>query len=188
MNRELSVSELKQIDKAIDADFESTVLPAEHLYAARWALLNSAEEVMRLYMQMAAAKETEAEREAEQEKLNIETDLYKFRLHHALALCARRLPNQEKSGIHKIGYDEFSCSLDLLLKKAAEYSDATRIMWSAFSGRSKIRPDRETDLYNVNVEPRLNAYGVLDVLLAGDQTAPNAALHAGYQTRRRSLA
>jgi hypothetical protein len=91
MSRELSKSELKEIDKAIDADFESTVLPAGDLYAARWALLTAGEDFMRLAMQMAAMKETNAEREAEQEKLNVETDLYKYRLQNALALCARRL-------------------------------------------------------------------------------------------------
>jgi hypothetical protein len=99
MGQQLSKSELKQLDKAIDANFELTALPAEHLYAARWALLRTGEDCMRLFMQEAAVKETAAEWEAEQDKVSIETDLYKYRLQHALALCSRRLPEVEKSGI-----------------------------------------------------------------------------------------
>jgi hypothetical protein len=180
MGQELSESELKQIDKAIDANFESTALPANHLYAARWTLLNIGEERMRLAMQLAAVQETEAEREAEQERVNIETDLYKYRLQHALALCARRLPKVEKNGIHKIkiGGDEFSCALDLLFRKAAEYSEATRIMWPAFSGHSKICHDQESNCYDVTFEPRLGAYGVLDLLLARDQVPPRNPYNA----------
>ena len=169
--RELSKSELKQIDKAIDANFELTALPAKHLYAARWALLRSGEDCMRLAMQKAAEKETEAEREADQESLNVETDLYKYRLQHALALCARRLPKVEKNGLHKIGDDEL-CARYLLFEKATEYSYATRIMWSAFLGHSKVCHDQETDRYNVIFQPRFAAYGVLDHLLVRDEDPP----------------
>jgi hypothetical protein len=171
MSRELSIPELKQLDLTIDANFEQSALPAQDLYAARWALLTAGENCMRWAMHKAAAKETNTELEAELESTNIEVDLYKYRLQHSLALCARRLPKVERNGIHNIEGDELLRTHHLLFEPATKYSYATHIMWSAFSGHFKICHDKETDRYDVILQPRFAAYGVLDRLLVSDQAA-----------------
>jgi hypothetical protein len=170
----LTREELKQIDKGIDVNFEQTPVPADHLYAARWALCTVGEETMRLAMHMAALKDTDAGWQEEQRSVNTRADRYKYQLRHAFDLCARRLPVLEKDGAHRLDHEEFKCALDLLFYKAAEYADATRIMWAALSGDSKIKREAEADSYDVIEQPRQSAYGVLDRLLVNDSEQANA--------------
>ena len=174
MTDELSKEALEQIDKAIDANFEKTPVPADHLYAARWTLCTVGEETMRLAMHLAAVKDTDAEWQEELGSVNIRADRYKYQLRHAFDLCGRRLPIVEKDGVHKVDHAEFGCAIGLLFDTAAEYANATRIMWEALSGASKVIRKAETDGYDVIVQPRRAAYGVLDRLLVDDRNEGNS--------------
>jgi hypothetical protein len=90
VSQELSESELRQIDQAIDVSFGKTALPRQHLHAAHWALCTVGENVLRLAIQIAACKASEREFEAELGSVNTRVDRYKYQLRHALALCAQR--------------------------------------------------------------------------------------------------
>jgi hypothetical protein len=174
MCEELSAEALRQIDEAIDSNFAKTPVPADHLYAAQWTLCTVGEEIMRLAIHKAALKETDEEWQEELRSVNTRADRYKYQLRHAFDQCRRRLPKLEIDGVHKLNHDEFACAVDLLARKAAEFTDATRIMSQARSGNSKVNHESETSIYKVILPARRGAYGALDRLLVSEREEANS--------------
>src|SRR5262245_61066520 len=105
MSRDLSESELWRIDTKIDANFYETPMPAEDLYAARWALCSVGENTHWLAVHQAAKQVSGPEAVAALNTLDTQVDHYKYELRYALDLCGKRLPQVEKNGIHKVGTD-----------------------------------------------------------------------------------
>jgi hypothetical protein len=168
MRQYISNKELDDIEKCLDDGFESSRLPSEELYGARWALCVAGEDAHRVLVIKKAAECLGRNSREVQSGLIARLDRYKYELKLSFDLCERKLPQGRTSGIRLVDEGSYTLASDLPNEASDNFLYAINAFTSVRSGGAKFYrlPDGAVAVERPVFQP---AYRALEMLVGADQ-------------------
>lgn len=173
----LEKPEVTAIQSNIDDRFNSAALPTSHLNSSRWILCTVGEDVHRFALVEAAKIWPQENSRAVRGRFIRMLDRYKYSLRHALDLCESKLPATSLRDVRLTSAESYTTALELLIKTASEYAEATRLFSSYHAGNTELWIDRGTGTIHTKLDERTAQYSALELLIGSDKHEFSPLIH-----------
>ena len=164
----LSEEELDELENRLDEGFETSLLPSDELYNARWALCVAGENAHRNLAAQNTAEWLGSNFREAQSRIIARLDRYKYELKFSLDLCERKLHQGQTNGISLVDEWSYNAAFKLLSEASDNFLYAVNTFTSVRSGTTKFYklPDGAVAVERPAFQTE---YRVLEVLVGADR-------------------